>query len=79
MADMDLVFVVGTVAKLTDCGINTETERKSLDGTKAIVHLQNLNIAQFNLIRFDLDVQMITYQQCLDLTATAEWSDAIES
>lgn len=69
-----LPFAVGDITKLQECNIDTTNLRKSLDGTKALVHLQNLTISQFNAFRVKTSIQAMTYEQVEELMATPEWS-----
>lgn len=73
MSDMTLPFFVGTVENFEECGINTLTERKSLDGNKVIVHMHNLTMEQFNVIRTKMNILALTYNQTLELMQTPEW------
>lgn len=86
MSDMSLPWVVATVETLQSYGIDTEGLRKDLVGTvttegeitrdthKAIVHLQNLTVEQFNAMRFDVNVEILSYAQVRGLTAGSEWT-----
>lgn len=70
-----LRFILGTVSNFDLLGINTETNRKSLDGTKALVHQETLTDEQFETIRYDETFQFISNGALDELLNTAEWSD----
>lgn len=74
--EMSLPYFVGTVERFAECGITTDEHRKSLDGTKAIVHMHGLTIEQFNEVRTKTSILALTHEQALELMETAEWTEA---
>jgi len=77
MNDMNLPFFMGSCEKLEECNIDTTPLRKSLDGTKAIIHMHLLTIDQFNAMRIKTSIEALTHEQARSLMATAEWSEII--
>ena len=85
-----LWYAIATVDVLNGYGIDTEGLRKSLTGEitteevegevvthdshKALIHMQQLTDEQFMAMRFDTDVQMLSYAATQELLATAEWA-----
>lgn len=74
MSDMSLPWFVGTVEKLQECGIVTDGLRKSIDGLKAIVHLQDLSVEQFAAVRPKTSIDALNYEQAKELMSTEEWT-----
>jgi len=50
-----LRYCIGPVAKFESKKIKIGTERKSIDGTKALKHIELLTDAEFETIRYDTD------------------------
>lgn len=63
MNDFDLPFFAGSCEDLTECGIDTEPLRKSQNGERAIIHMHNLSMEQFNSIRVNTDIEALTHEQ----------------
>jgi hypothetical protein len=74
--DFLLPFFTGNTDKFAECGIDTTGLRHSLDGTQAIIHMQNLTIEQFNEVRTKTSILALTHEQTQELMASAEWSIA---
>lgn len=74
MNDMALPFFMGTVEKMEECGIDTNELRKSLDGTKAIIHMSLLTMEQFNEVRTKTSILAMTNEQTQELMRTTEWT-----
>lgn len=73
--DMTLPYLIGECETLQSCGIDTEGLRKSLDGTKAVAHMQILSIEQFNAIRPILEIGIYSHEEVEKLMKTPEWSE----
>ena len=71
--DMNLPYFVGDTDRLGECGVDTTTQRKSLDGSLCIVHMHGLTIEQFNEIRTKTSIVAYSIQDALILMATPEW------
>ncbi len=73
-----LPFLGGLVTELEASGIQTDTLRKSLDGTQAIIHIQLLSMEQFNAAIKQASVLGYSFAYTEELMQTAEWADGEE-
>jgi|GEM_PF-5041161 len=71
----NLVWVVATTADFQRAGIPLTTERISLDGTKAIKHINTLTVEEWNAIRSDLAFQFLGEEGCTEMLTGAEWTE----
>jgi hypothetical protein len=69
-----LKFVLALVEDFERVGINVLTERHSVDGTKALKHIETLTADELNAIRFDAVFQFIGDENIYVLMNTEEWN-----
>lgn len=70
---------MGETDKLQECGIDTTSLRKSLDGTLCLVHQHGLTKEQFDEIRPKTSIETMTYEEVKALLQTPEWVEPIEN
>jgi len=68
-----LKFVVATLTDFARVNIDVSNERKSIDGLKALKHMELLTADQFNLMRFDALFQFMGDAEIYALMETPEW------
>ena len=76
--DMILPYFMGETIKLQECGIDTTSLRKSLDGSLCLVHQHGLTKVQFDEIRPKTSIQTLTYEEVKELLQTVEWKEQEE-
>ena len=85
---MNLPFIVGEIGEVTKDedgkiisgsglafhNIDCTGCRKSIDGTKAIQHMNLLSVEQLNSIRGDMAIRFYDVDEMNELMATEEWT-----
>jgi len=69
-------FVVALVEDFERVGIDVTSERKSIDGLKALKHIENLSATELNEIRFKSVFEFIGGDDIYALMDTDEWKSS---
>lgn len=72
-----LRYCVGLTTEFQKKNIKLDKERKSKDGAKVIKHIELLNDAEFEALRFDKTFEFYSDESMDTLMRTAEWKDEI--
>lgn len=68
-----LRFIIGDVESFSTTGIDTASDRKSVDGIKAMKHIELLSDTQFDAVRFNQSFTFLSDDALYELLETAEW------
>lgn len=68
-----LRFIIGNVEDFETVGIDITTDRKSIDGIKAMKHIEHLTDDQFNIVRFDSDFKFKSGESLEEMLLSDEW------
>jgi len=66
-------FVIALIEDFVRVNIDVSNERHSVDGLKALKHIENLSADELNNIRFKSVFQFIGDEEIYTLMETSEW------
>lgn len=69
----DLIFIFASVEGFQSVGVDTSGLRKTIDGTKALIHIQYISDEQILSLVKKGDLQSLTHEGALKATHTKEW------
>jgi len=69
----ELVFVMSKVEEMKDVGIDTEGLRKSIDGTKAIIHIEFVKDEQLVLLARKGELKCLKNDELHQALHNKEW------
>ena len=67
-------FVIANISDFEQVGIDVSTCRKSIDGLKALKHIENLSAEELNTIRFMQEFEFVG-ESIHELMQTEEWRE----
>jgi hypothetical protein len=70
-----LRFIISDTINFENSNIPIDNERKSLDGSKTLKHIEHLTDEQFNVVRFDSNFNFMSDDDVYNLMQTLEWKD----
>lgn len=73
----NMVFAMGTIQDLQECLIDTEDLRKSIDSSKAIIHVSNMTAEQIELFRTKTSILALSVEETEALMITSDWTEVV--
>lgn len=68
-----LRFVIGSVEAFNIASIEVASDRRSVDGSKAMKHIELLSDAEFDAVRFNQSFEFLSDDALFELIQTPEW------
>jgi hypothetical protein len=69
-----LRFIIGNVADFEAIPIDISTERRSVDGTKALKHIELLSEEELEAVQSNSAFEIVSNDAVGELMATEEWT-----
>jgi hypothetical protein len=69
-----LRFIIGNVTDFEAIPIDISTERKSINGSRVLKHIELLTDAEFEAVRYNAAFEFKSDEAIAELMATEEWT-----